>query len=108
MAEAMSPEERGRLGAEKRWGKKPEVESQIPKYRITAICYNNDRIYDPALQPLDENGDPKPLYMEYEGVPAYYMEPANAAAQAMWDQHQPKEWVDPINVLTRLSTDRVT
>lgn len=82
--------------------------SEVPKYRITETCYHNDRIYDPALQPPDaETGDPKPLFMEFTGHPAHYMEPANAAAKAMYAKFPPAAYFDPINRMTALPTDKV-
>ncbi len=109
MSETLSAEERGRLGAAKRWGTKEvkESKSDRPKYRITEVCHHNDRIYDPAMQPKDEDGEPKPLYMEFDGPPSYYMEPANEAAQAMYEKYPPTPWIDPINAMTRLPTDKV-
>lgn len=103
---ALTAQERGQLGAQKRWGAKDEVQSETPLYRITEICYHNDRIYDPAAQPLDHNGDPRPLLMEFEGHPAHYMEPANAAAQTAWDANPPAPYYDPINRMTTLPTDK--
>lgn len=100
---AMSAEERGRLGAEKRWGVKDAPESEMSKWRITTVCYLNDRIYDPNAQPKDDNGDSKPLYLEYATeYPAWYMEPVNEAAKAVYERHPPKQFVDAINTLTQL------
>lgn len=78
---------------------------EIPKYRITATCYHNDRIYDPESMPKDDNGDTKPLFFEFEGRPEHYMEPANAAARAMYEKFKPAAWFDPINRMTAIPTD---
>ena len=78
------------------------AKAEIPKYRITAICHHNDRIYDPESTPKDSNGDPTPLYLEFDGHPEYYMEPANAAAEAMVEKFKPRPYVDPIVALTCL------
>lgn len=40
-----------------------------PKYRLTEKTHHNDRIYD--------EGE----FLEFDGVPEYYMEPANAPAR---------------------------
>lgn len=77
-----------------------EKVNEVPKYRITQTCFHNDRIYDPAMQPKDDEGEPKPLYMEFTGHPAHYMEPANDAARAMYAKHPPAAWFDPINRMT--------
>ena len=100
---ALSPQERGKLGAQKRWGEQ-EREGEIPRYRLTAICYLDDCIHDPAAQPKDDNGDPKPLYYDTDTeYPAWYMEPVNEAAKAMCAKHPPVPYGDPINTLTQLS-----
>lgn len=104
MAEPLSAKERGALGAAKRWNKDAEG-NEIPRYRITAVCYHNDRIYDPESTPKDDEGEHKPLYMEFDGRPAHYMEPANDAARAMWEKYPPSAWFDPINRMTALPTD---
>lgn len=80
-----------------------DPKNEAPKYRITEICYHNDRIYDPALTPKDDNGDPKPLYMEFTGYPAHYMEPANDAARAMCQKHPASPWFDPMVRMTDVS-----
>lgn len=74
-----------------------------PKYRITETSYHNDRIYEPKDQPKDDEGNPKPLYMEFEGRPAHYMEPANAAAKAMYAKFPPAAWFDPMLQMTDVS-----
>ena len=104
MAEPMSAVERGKLGAQKRWeGKQTETGAELPKWRITATCYLNDRIYDPELQPKDDNGDPKPLFLEIDTeYPSWYMEPANAAAEAVCERHAPAP-VSDINAQLRIS-----
>ncbi len=106
----MTAKERGALGAAKRWGKQDEVESDVPKYKITKACYHNDRIYDPEAQPRmdqhDVNSELRPLYMEFTGHPAYYMEPANQAAQDMYDKFPPEPWSDPINRATQIVPSR--
>lgn len=75
-------------------------EAEIPKYRITEICYHDDKIHDPSLQPKDDEGNPKPLYMEFTGHPAHYMEPANDAARAMYKRYPPAAWFDPMTKMT--------
>lgn len=79
------------------------ADKEIPKYRITETCYHNDRIYDPVNQPKDDDGEPKPLYMEFSGHPAHYMEPANEAARAMTKQFPPTPWFDPMTKMTDVS-----
>lgn len=85
-----------------------DAKQEIPKYRITETCYHNDRIYDPALQPKDEDGEPKPLYMEFTGRPAHYMEPFNEAAKAMYRQFPPAPWFDPMLRMTDVSVVKAT
>ena len=104
---ALSPQERGKLGAQKRWAADQEREGEVPKYRITAICYGeDDKIYDPEATQKDEDGNPKPLYMEtWNEYPAYYMEPANEAARAMCAKHPSAQVGNALDELTRLSTD---
>ena len=104
---ALSPQERGKLGAQKRWGEGQQEEGgERPRYRITATCYLDDTILDPAATPKDDNGDPKPLYYETDTeYPAWYMEPVNEAAMAMCAKHPPAPYGDAINALTRLPTD---
>ena len=99
---ALSPQERGRLGAEKRWRENnPEVpEGEVPKYRVLELCYHKnlegiDRLYDPESTARDDNGDHKPLYLETYGIPAHYMEPANDAAKAMVKKYPPADYLDP-------------
>lgn len=101
----MSPQERGALGAAKRWGNKQPgmpTDGERPVYRITQTCYCFDKIWDPDAQPKDDNGDPRPLYMEWDERPAYYMEPANEAAKAMYEKNPPLVWCDPIIAATTI------
>ena len=110
MAEKLSPQERGKLGAEKRWKEQQAAAGdpvgEIPKYRITPVCYGaDDKIYDPEAQPRDDDGNPKPLYMEFIGQPAWYMEPANDAARKVCKETPPAPWNDLLVMATRLSTD---
>tara|TARA_R110000868_G_scaffold257134_1_gene514235 strand:- start:11589 stop:11972 length:384 start_codon:yes stop_codon:yes gene_type:complete len=113
MPEPMSAQERGALGAAKRWSKQSTDEpaaSAIPKYRLTQICYHNDRIYDPDAQPLVDAADPesglRPLYLNFTGHPAHYMEPANQAAHDMYDKYPPTPWKDPIASATQIVPSR--
>ena len=108
MAEPMTAQERGALGAAKRWSKQStdEAQSEVPKYRLTEICYHNDRIYDPELQPMVDKDEPdkglRPLYLNFTGHPSHYMEPANQAAQDMCDKFPPAPWKDPIASATQI------
>ncbi len=108
--EPMTAKERGALGAAKRWNKNGESQSEVPKYRITARCYHNDKIYDPELQPPIDQHDPdkglRPLYLDFVGPPSYYMEPANQAAQDAWDANPPEPWCDPINTMTKIQPNK--
>ena len=101
---ALSPQERGKLGAQKRWGNDAgSDDNERPRYRLTAKCYLDDVILDPADQPKDDSGEPKPLYYETDTeYPAWYMEPVNEAAHAMCAKHPPVPYGDPINTLTQL------
>lgn len=106
---ALSPQERGAMGARKRWGGEQNGErgeGEIPRYRITAVCYLDDRIYDPEEQPKDDNGDPKPLYYETDTeYPAWYMEPVNDAARAMCAKHPPRPQGSTVESMTPLPSD---
>ena len=107
---AMSPQERGRLGAQKRWSEdaQPQREGEMPRYVIKAACYIDDVLMDPAAQPKDENGDPKPLYYETDTeYPAWYMEPQNEAAMAMCAKNPSKYGGDPVTSMARLPSDVV-
>ncbi len=79
---------------------------EVPKYRITEKCYHFDKIYDPQAQPSDDDGNLKPLYMDFTGRPAHYMEPANEAAREMARKYPPTPWADPITRATALTTEK--
>jgi len=80
--------------------------NERPKYRITAVCYINDKIIDPETMPLMEADDEgererKPLIIAYDGIPGWYMEPINDSARAMCEKHKARMVNnDPIASLT--------
>jgi hypothetical protein len=85
---------------------------EAPKYKLLEKCYLNDRLYDPELQPIDQMAEPnedgtqprKDLIVAFKGVPAYYMVPVNAAAQAMCEKHRDRMTaMNPIDTLTMVT-----
>lgn len=82
---------------------------EVPKYKLLEKCYLNERLYDPDLQPIDQNAEPndegvlprKDLIVAFAGVPGYYMVPVNAAAKAMCEKHKDRmRAANPIDELT--------
>lgn len=99
-------------------------DKQSPRYRLTEKAFMSgvrlkrgrdwipfdDILLDPAEMPLVSplngpfagfagDGDRAPLEIEYDGVPAYFMEPLNDAAKAMFAKHQ-RSQINPIDALT--------
>ena len=76
------------------------LKPSAPKYRLTEAAYIDDRYLDPAAQPVDpQTGDPRPLFINFAGVPGHHMEPADDAAKAMKKKHN-QEYIDPILAMT--------
>jgi hypothetical protein len=52
------------------------------RYRLLDKAYIDDVLYDPETTRIDpETGDRVPLYIEFDGVPGWHMEPVNDAAR---------------------------
>ena len=88
---------------------------QKPKYQVLERCYLPvegpagvmERILDPETMPFktEADGTPTlervPLIVTYDGVPAHYLKPLNAAARAKCEQYPERmTFNDPINKLT--------
>ena len=81
---------------------------QIPRYKVLAICHINDKLLDPALQPIDTQAEYvdgaetplRPLIIAYEGIPGPHLEPVNDAAREMCEKY--KDRMIPINPVNDL------
>jgi hypothetical protein len=71
-------------------------------------CYLNETLLDPDEMPIDTEADiipgegrpRKPLFVNFAGIPAHYLEPVNDAARAMVAKHpHAVRYVDPIKAL---------
>lgn len=93
-----------------------------PKYQVLELCYLNEKLYDPNTMPYEEQvggdsgeeGDEgpapqrKPMFVYFDGEPAWYLRPVNDAAKKRVEEAIKKgrlgvkEQVDPIQALNVL------
>jgi hypothetical protein len=83
------------------------ADASIPRYRLKEKAYIDDILYEPEAMPIDDETDePKPLYINYRGIPGYHMEAANDAARAMVAKYPERmHFVDPILAMTQVGAN---
>lgn len=69
------------------------IQGEVPQYRLTEPAYISDVYYDQAAI------DSGKAVIFFQGVPAHFMAPLNAAAREQVKTHQPKK-IDPLEGLT--------
>ncbi len=81
---------------------------EIPRYRLTEKCYLNEVLYDPEAMPIDPStGESKPVFINWDKKPEYYMEPANDAARARFKEAKIGAYENPIDRITNATVPAV-